>query len=114
MTQLPLFSESDGERLKREGMAAASGKAVVLLGHARQVAVHVARAQGGQCNSDDVTDWFWRNLNMDLGRRLGPAMGSLFRGGLWEFTGERVRSQRTSNHVREIKVWRYTGDDDDG
>ena len=41
--------------------------------------------------------------------KLGAASGSMFKSKEWEFTGKRIKSKRTSNHSREIKVWRYVG-----
>lgn len=37
-------------------------------------------------------------------------MGAVFRGNDWEFTGERFRSQHPANHARELKQWRYVGE----
>jgi len=40
---------------------------------------------------------------------LGNAAGSVFKTSEWEFTGRWVKSTRTSNHSRSIRVWRYLG-----
>ena len=36
---------------------------------------------------------------------LGPAAGSIFRNGHWQFTGQWAASTRSSNHARPVRVW---------
>tara|TARA_R100001015_G_C4603450_1_gene158407 strand:+ start:910 stop:1233 length:324 start_codon:yes stop_codon:yes gene_type:complete len=104
-----LFDYAEGERLKKQGMSLAAnqeGKPCLL-----DVARHYARiiaiqSYNNEVNADDV----FRLMSQEgITEKLGAAAGSLFKGKEWEFTGKRVKSQRTSNHAREIKVWRYVG-----
>lgn len=97
------FDRIESERLKREGMKQAADNSA-SLGYARMVAKHIAFTRRPYIvTADDV--------GAELERRgysgnLGPAAGSLFKGPEWEFTGQRIRSTRKSNHARELKVWR--------
>ena len=100
-----LFDYQAGKARKREGMDdAAHGQNRTPLHMARRIAKDLARSHPlRECHADAV--------GMELRRRgyppsLGPAAGSLFKGREWKFTGERIPSTRTSNHAREIKVWR--------
>ena len=80
-----------------------------IAASAREDDLHLARAiakliagVGGTCHADQL------GAELELrGIDLGPAAGSVFRQACWEFTGQRIRSSRKSNHAREIKVWRY-------
>ena len=104
---MDLFDLAEAQRLKEEGMASAAANKHDLLKHARHVAKQIAMLRDSRTvTADDVSRAFAREGVTDS---LGNAAGSIFRGKDWEFTGERVNSQRKTNHSREIKVWRYVG-----
>jgi predicted RNase H-like nuclease len=97
------YDAIEGERQKDEGMAAAAMARAELLTIAREIARHLAYDRWDRCiSADDVLQ------HMEIRRypSLGPAAGSLFQTPEWEFTGQRIKSVRISNHAREIKVWR--------
>lgn len=103
--QLSIFDAIASQKAKDEGMVLAEmGHAADLLAVARVVARELAaRRADRRCDADAV--------GKELALRgypanLGPAGGSLFKGGGWEFTGDRKRSARVSNHARELKIWR--------
>ena len=99
------FDHSEGMKLRDAGKMLASSKRAYILSYARVLAVTIAKSKPDRCvTADDV----YRQLallghDLDL---LGNAAGSLFRGDRWEFTGERKKSVRISNHARWIMVWR--------
>lgn len=95
-------ADHEGERLKREGMERAAMSKDTLLGYARGLAVDLARENGGLCHADMVAE----ALAKEGRPPLGNAAGSLFLGHVWEFTGQRVKSQRAHAHANELKVWR--------
>ena len=104
---MDLFDLAEAKRLKEEGMASAAANKHDLLKHARHVAKQIAMLRDSRTvTADDVSRAFAREGITDS---LGNAAGSIFRGSDWEFTGERINSQRKTNHSREIKVWRYVG-----
>ena len=104
---MDLFDLAEAQRLKEEGMASAAANKHDLLKHARHVAKQIAMLRDSRTvTADDVSRAFAREGITDS---LANAAGSIFRGKDWEFTGERVNSQRKTNHSREIKVWRYVG-----
>jgi len=104
---MDLFDLAEAQRLKEEGMASAAANKHDLLNHARHVAKQIAMLRDSRTvTADDVSRAFVKEGITDS---LGNAAGSIFRGKDWEFTGERVNSQRKTNHSREIKVWRYVG-----
>lgn len=95
---------AQGEALKDQGMKDAALSREDLLETARRIAHAIALAlPGRRCHADLVAQEMERRGLPDL----GPAAGSLFKGGNWRFTGERVKSRRTANHARELKVWEY-------
>lgn len=106
--KLLLFDGVESNRRKEAGMSFSAG-ASNSLDTAREIAVSLAKSRDDRCvTADDVGE------SMDKLRMtpLGPAAGSLFSQKCnWEFTGRRVRSTRVSNHARELKVWRYIGED---
>jgi hypothetical protein len=120
MNQMDLFSHglaeplaapqppevTEGERRKREGMARAAMSKETLLGYARELAVDLAKENGGLCHADLVAE----ALAKEGREPLGNAAGSLFVGHVWEFTGQRVKSQRAHAHANELKVWRLRHD----
>lgn len=89
--------ESEGEKGKREGMALAAEHHQGWLAQARRQAVQVALANPNRtCSVNDLI----------LPGPAGNWVGSIFKGGEWEFTGMRVRADRPESHAREVKVWR--------
>tara|TARA_Y100000310_G_scaffold182419_1_gene182517 strand:- start:808 stop:1131 length:324 start_codon:yes stop_codon:yes gene_type:complete len=102
-----LFDYARGADAKTTGMALAADANMDRLALARRLAAEIAsRKLSRECNADEVG----REMNRrGFGSNLGPAAGSLFKGGNWEFTGRRIRSSRVTNHARELKVWRYVG-----
>ncbi len=101
---LPEFNPDEAERRKRKGMDDAAQARADLLELARTVAVRIAERQPDRlCTADDV------QLHLiSLGfepDELGNAAGSIFRGARWQFV-EFIRSARTTNHRRIIRVWR--------
>ena len=99
-----LFDYEESLRLKYEGMDRAEAKAATPLEEAREIARRIALKTPDRCVSADDVGRELKRLGLPFS--LGPATGSLFRGKEWEFTGRRIKSRRTSNHAREIKVWR--------
>lgn len=95
-------ADHEGERLKRIGMDRAAMSKDTLLGYARGLAVDLARENGGLCHADMVAE----ALAKEGRPPLGNAAGSLFLGHVWEFTGQRVKSQRAHAHANELKLWR--------
>ena len=100
-----LFDWLESDRRKEEGMEIAAHNRGELLEIARQIAVDIALSHPcRECHADAVG----REMR-DRGypTELGPAAGSIFKGGDWEFTGRRKKSARVTNHSRELKIWRY-------
>jgi hypothetical protein len=102
-----LFDPEGGKTAKRDGMELAAENRETDLDIARRVAKSLAIGHPERlCQADQVG----RVLKARYGiTSLGPAAGSIFKGREWEFTGQRVLSARTTNHARELKVWRYVG-----
>ena len=92
-----------GLDLKRQGIARVAENNEEFLEHARAIARDYAETHNGFVTSDDV-----RRRNT-LDPEHPNAWGAVFAGKEWVATGEWVRSQKESNHGREIKVWRYVG-----
>lgn len=97
--QPDMFDLAKAERLKTAGMKTASENRKDELDYAKQVAVRIAQTQG-TVTADDV-----QRVLLDEGIQLGNAAGSLFRGNQWLFTGEWRKSERTTNHARQNRVW---------
>ena len=106
--ELDLFDVAESNRRKEEGMTSAEyGGKHLLLEHARHVAKQIAMLRESRTvSADDVGKAFERE---GITESLGNSAGSLFKGKEWEFTGQRIKSTRKTNHSREIKVWRYVG-----
>jgi len=105
---LPLFDAAGGEKAKAEGMEAGEhGNMLrhIRLSEVRGIAYSLAKERGS-ITSDVVALHVLSKTGRDIAVDLGPAMGSLFKGNEWIFTGERVKSTRVKNHSRELKVWR--------
>jgi hypothetical protein len=104
MNQLPLFDGRKARAAKARGMARAASHHNELLEIARDVAESIARSGDGTATMDEVA---LQMIRMDYNpAELGNAAGSVFKGNQWEFTGERVKSNKVSSHAREIRVWR--------
>lgn len=102
MSQADFFDGTESARLKLEGMDLAALNGSQILATARQISLEMT-GLGGEITSDMV---FREMRARGLPSCIGPAAGSLFKTSHWMFTGRRVRSNRTTNHAREIKVWR--------
>ena len=105
---MTIFHSTRGEQLRLNGMGMAADNSTEYLSLARKVAATIAKGRINRCaTADDVG----RVLKDDYGLdSLGPAAGSIFRHPDWESTGARRRSKRITNHSRELRVWRYTGE----
>jgi hypothetical protein len=100
-----VFDDKLGEQLKTDGMNLAAENREALLEQAKAAAVEIAISRPNRrCCADDVY-CFLVNAGVDVSQ-LGNAAGSLFKKERWEFTGDRVRSKRITNHARWIMVWR--------
>lgn len=109
----PLFDLAESERRKREGMARASNADARkdMLDTARQIARTLAMTRlSRECHADEVQSVMVEDYGDDAIQTLGNAAGSIFKGGSWENTGKRVKSERVRNHRNYLFVWRYTGD----
>ena len=99
-----MFNRQVSIDAKNTGMAAAAEAKAERLNVARQIALYLgACSPDNTCTADAVGKELRRR---GLDDNLGPAAGSIFKDGNWEFTGERILSSRKSNHARELKVWR--------
>ena len=97
-----VFNAKESQQRKTDGMALAAINGRTALERARVIAVQIATRKG-TVTADDVG----RVMRRDHGiESLGPAAGALFKGGGFEFTGQRVLSKRKKNNARELKVWR--------
>jgi len=105
---LPLFDSAASEAARDEGIEAATGSLPAwnlhLIEAARGVARILAR-RNGTVNADDVVKHF-ADEGTDLTAKLGNAMGGLFRGDEWEFTGKYIKSERVHAHANLLRVWR--------
>ena len=109
-----LWDAAESERRKRAGVAASENSAGLKLEVARRVAREIAASK--PClttNADEVQQQLLARYGYGHGW-LGPAAGALFRCDDWTWTGGRVRSTSVKNHARELKVWRYVGNDQGG
>lgn len=106
-TMPPKGGDGLAEQAKLAGMDEAAANKVSLLTFARGIAVGIAIASRRPVTADDVQAALVA-CGIDE-RALGNAAGSLFRGPLWRFTGQRVRSVREHSHANEIKCWAFVG-----
>jgi hypothetical protein len=93
------FDRERSAAAKKHGMDMAAAHRAAMLEYARRIAENIARTQG-YCTSDDVGE--------ATGVDLGPAAGSLFKDGNWEFV-EWKKSHRVTNHARLIGIWKLKG-----
>lgn len=103
------FDFEAAQQAKETGMAAAadSARARAPLELAKEIAIELATLNG-ETNADAVGELLLSRHGIES---LGPAAGSVFRGGGWMFTGRRVVSSRVTNHGRELKVWKLKAED---
>jgi hypothetical protein len=105
---LPLFDATASEDGKERGIDAARGSLASwnlhLLEAARGVARILAR-RNGTVTADDVVKHF-ADEGINLTAKLGNAMGGLFKGAEWEFTGKYIKSVRVHAHSNLLRVWR--------
>lgn len=93
---------TEAEQLRDEGMQASASKYAEDLAKAQRIAV--LWGMGGKvCTSDDIRDLFLEAEGRELA--IGNAIGSLFKGGIWEYVG-RKKSVRKSSHARWLSCWK--------
>lgn len=101
--ELPLFDLAAGNEAKDAGMQQAAENKKSLLAHARKLAVKVAE-QKGEISADDVAQALHdEGISVFA---LGNAMGSLFKGGQFEWTGRFTKSERVHSHGNLLRIWR--------
>lgn len=76
-----------------------------LLYECRQILRRVARRRCDRSVTADDAQHVITSMGYQASD-LGPAAGSLFRGGEWEFTGNWKKSKRPTNHSSDLRVWR--------
>lgn len=103
---MPLFDLAEGRVRRDEGITRAirPDDRQRWMEEARAVARRIARERG-RVTADDVVRWHVER-GTDLTARLGPALGGLFRGAEWEWTGQFMQSAQVRNHARLQRVWR--------
>ncbi len=97
-----MYDLRQSEQGKQEGMALAASNKKEGLNKARILAVDIALRQVNREITSDMVGIAMTHRGMTP---LGPAMGSLFRDGNWQFTGKYVKSSKVSNHSRMLRVW---------
>ena len=101
-----LFDRAEAERLKKTGME--SARENENRRENLELARIIARDLGRQYRLVNA-DMVGKALRAHGIKTLGPAGGSMFRGGEWKWTGDYIESVRITNHKRPIKVWQYLG-----
>jgi hypothetical protein len=95
------FDLAAAQAAKVRGMELAESRNIVHLDLARAIARDLAYKHG-TVTADDVQavliEWGYEPL--------GKAAGRLFLPSEFEYTGERRKSKRVSNHAHENRVWR--------
>lgn len=91
-----------GKKLRDEALDSMEEFSQGWITVARRVAVTLAKNNGTVTANDvrEVTE------HMGVFPKHPNAWGSLFRGKIWERTGERVPSRVVTSHASEISVWR--------
>jgi hypothetical protein len=102
----PYTSVAHSETLKKRGMEAALDARPDSLRLARSIAMELC-GQHGSTTADEVGKLLWERHRIES---LGPAAGSLFKGGDFEPTGHMRKSSRKKNHARLLFVWRLKED----
>jgi hypothetical protein len=98
----PLADPQEGDKRKREGMQRAASSKPNQLGYARELALDLARSNGGECHADMVAE----ALAKEGRPSLGNAAGSVFLPSVWEDTGKVFKSERPEAHRNKLVVWR--------
>lgn len=101
MTDLPLFSHAQAERLRDEGLARAESRNPSLAETVRQYLFNLA-ADGRAVDIDDARDF------CDANGLTAPGSGfwgSIFRPRDWECVGY-APSRRLQNHAHANRRWR--------
>lgn len=110
-----MYDARESKRLKDAGMLKAAKNRKYLLEIARTIARRIALAGGGVSTTQPLTGKMDLCVTADdVGAEmeakgypdLGPAAGSIFKTKEWVWTGHRIRSNKISNHARELRVWR--------
>ena len=103
---MPLFNQEAGEKARDEGIerALAPSERQWWIEEARSAARRIA-LRTGRVTADDVAAHF-KVVGINIHQKLGNAMGGLFRGKEWEWTGGFIRSAQVGNHARVQRVWR--------
>lgn len=107
--QLPLFNAGFSQLEMEVGIGRATfpEHRRELLEQAKEKAKEIAFFDHARCiSADDLVFWYAKNRHIDLPAKLGNAMGSIFRGKDWEFTGRYVKSARARSHRNLLRVWR--------
>ena len=101
-----VFDADASADARDEGIARASSQAYrrLLLLDARRMAIMLAM-RNGETNADEVVRWYAEH-DIDLTGSIGNAMGALFRGDEWEWTGKFINSARVHAHANLLRVWR--------
>lgn len=105
---LPLFDAVASEAAKDQGRDAARYSLPAWNLHlmkAARLQAHIIARLNGTVTADDVVRYF-SDHGIDLTAKLGNAMGSMFRGAEWEWTGDYVKSARVHAHSNLLRVWK--------
>ncbi len=101
-----MYDSHQSEQGKAEGMKLAAQHRAMGLARARTLAIEIALRWPSREVTSDMVGLAMTERNL---KNLGPAMGSIFRGKEWQFTGRYVKSIRITNHSRMLRVWKYVG-----
>lgn len=100
-----LFEAAEAAAAKERGMLIAATNRAEILEMAQIFAIEIAEHRADRlADADAVYERLGRS-GQDVAL-LGNAAGSIFRGPKWEFSGQRRKSARVTNHARWIMVWR--------
>jgi hypothetical protein len=99
----PLFDLIESLEAKQAGIDQAEKGKKRLLAFARKLAREVVDEKG-TVTADDV-QLRLHETGISI-KALGNSAGALFKGEEWEWTGQRVKSERVHAHANELKVWR--------
>ena len=99
------FSREASNAARDKGCYVAATHRHEILTVAKLTAIDIALADPArECDSDRVYAQMIKDGHDTS--QLGPAAGSIFKGGKWEFTGRWKNSERVSNHSAALRVWR--------
>ena len=104
--EAPYASIAYSESLKQQGMESAMDANPTNLQIGRSIARELC-LRHGSTTADEVGRLLWKRHRIES---LGPAGGSLFKGGDFEPTGKMRKSSRKKNHARLLFVWQLKGD----